>query len=109
MGNSLVDNFWFDPSGNLIKQKPAGGSLTSKRLLDALSWPAKEYRSYNTAETGYPYPISVANDTVMQQVETTYDEASNAILQTTRDRFHNATGNGGLYSPSGTQPQARVS
>ena len=109
VGNSLTDNSWFDPAGNLIKQKPAGSSLTSKRLLDALSRVSKQYSSYNTAETGYPYPISVTNDTVFQQVEMTFDEANNVIQETTRDRFHNATGTGELTSPSGSQPQARVS
>jgi RHS repeat-associated protein len=109
IGNSLIDNSWFDPAGSIIKQKPAGSSLTTKRLIDALGRVSKQYTSYNTAETGYPYPISVANDAVFQQVETTYDEASNSILQTTRDRFHNATGTGELTSPSGAQPQARVS
>jgi RHS repeat-associated protein len=109
VGNALTDNFWYDPSGNLIKQRQAGSSTLVKRVLDALGRAAKEYTSYNTSETGYPYPISVANDTVFRQVENSYDNASNVIEQTTRERFDNATGTGELTSPSGSQPQARVS
>jgi YD repeat-containing protein len=44
----------------------------------------------------------------MQQVETSYDAASNVIQQLTRRRFHDATGSGGLGSPTVT-PYARVS
>jgi RHS repeat-associated protein len=51
----------------------------------------------------------VANNTVLQQVETAYDDASNLIQTTTRNRFHDATGLGELTTPGGAQPKARVS
>jgi hypothetical protein len=109
VGNPLVNNSWYDPSSNLIKQESAGSSTLQKMLLDALARTIKQYTSYDTAETGYPYPVSVASDTVFQQIETAFDAASNVILQTTRERFHNATGTGELTSPTGVQPKARVS
>jgi hypothetical protein len=40
---------------------------------------------------------------------TTYDEAGNATLITSRSRLHDATGTGELTTPSGSQPMARVS
>jgi RHS repeat-associated protein len=109
VGNSLTTNTWYDPSGNVIKVAQAGSNLLQKSMYDGVDRTTTQYQSYNTGETGYPYPVNVASDTVFQQVETTFDAASNVILQTTRDRFHNATGTGSLTGPSGTQPQARVS
>ena len=109
VGNSLTTNTWYDPSGNVIKAAQAGSKLLQKTVYDGVNRIITQYQSYNTGETGYPYPVSVANDTVFQQVETMFDAASNLILQTTRDRFHNATGTGGLTSPSGAQPKARAS
>jgi len=44
----------------------------------------------------------------MEQTETCYDPASNAIQTNTRMRYHNAVGTGPLGSPSSTQPKARV-
>ena len=109
VGNSLTTNTWYDPSGNVIKAAQAGSNLLQKTVYDGIGRTIRQYQSYNTGETGYPYPISVTDDTVFQQVETTFDTASNVVLQTTRDRFHNATGTGGLTSPSGAQPKSRVS
>ena len=108
-GNSLTNNTWFDPSGNAIKTSQAGSSLLQKTVYDGVSRAITQYQSHNTSETGYPYPVSVASDTIFQQAETTFDDASNIILQTTRARFHDATGTGVLTSPSGSQPKARVS
>lgn len=108
VGNSLIDSFWFDPSGNLIKQNLSGGSILEKTVYDGVGRLSKQYASYNSAETAYPYPISVANDTVFQQVETTFDAATNRVQQIVRRRFHDATGTGDLTSPSGSQPRARV-
>jgi len=108
VGNSLVDNIWYDPSGNIIKIISAGSELLEKTVFDGVTRPKTRYKSYNTGETGYPYPISVTGDTVLQQTETIYDAASNIVQQTVRDRFHNATGTGTLQGPSGSNPLARV-
>jgi RHS repeat-associated protein len=108
VGNSLSDNFWYDPTGYVIKSISAGANLAEKRLRDGLGRISKAYSSVNTSETGYPYPLSVVNDTVFQQVETTFDAASNTVQSTVRQRMHNATGTGGLVDPS-TNPTARVS
>lgn len=52
-------------------------------------------------------PGSVADATVVQQTESSYDAASNLIATTSRQRFAEATGNGPLEDPS-TEPEARV-
>jgi hypothetical protein len=43
---------------------------------------------------------SVANDTVLEQVQTVYDADSNPIETIDSQRFHNATGTGPLGSPT---------
>lgn len=60
------------------------------------------------SETGYPTPGDVSDNTIMEQTETTYDAASNAIQTIKRMRYHNATGTGELGTPSSTQPKARA-
>ncbi len=100
-GNSLEDNFWFDEAGNLVRRKPVGSSAFELMTYDSLNRVSIRYRAYG--------PGNVSGDTVMQQDEMTYDEASNVIHQLTRERFHDATGTGNLTTPGGSQPKARVS
>ena len=65
------------------------------------------YLSYDTAETSYADAGNVTGDTVRQQEEFTYDQASNFIQRTRRVRFHDATGTGELTTLGGAQPKAR--
>jgi len=108
VGNSLSDNTWFDAAGNVIKQLPAGSSAFAKFVYDNLGRAVTRHVGYDLSGETYSQASSVADDTIMEQVETTYDEAGNAIQVTSRQRFHNATGTGDLTSPGGAQPQARV-
>jgi len=107
--NSLVGNFWFDPSGNPIKSLLSGSQLFAKNVFDGAGRQTTSYRGYDLTPETYALVSSVADDTIMQQVESTLDPASNVIQSTTRRRFHNATGTGDLTSPAGPQPLARVS
>ena len=110
-GNSLIETMWYDPSGNLMKHVPLGTQVFEKMQYDGLNHQTARYLCYNTSEadTDYSAAGSITGDTVLKQVETSYDEASNVIQLTNRDRFHNATGTGALTAPGGSQPQARVS
>jgi RHS repeat-associated protein len=109
VGNSLTDNYWCDPLGRLVKVNAAGSSMSVKTVFDTIGRVTKVYSCLNTSETGYPYPISVASATVFQQVENTYDFASNLIQIIARHRMHNASGtaHGDLGNPT-TSPTARV-
>jgi len=59
-------------------------------------------------DTGYADALTVTGDAVLDQSENTYDAAGNVILVTTRQRFHDETGTGGLGSPA-SGVKARVS
>ena len=108
VGNALVSNTWYDAAGNKIKEQPAGSQAFTKTVYDSLGRPVKRYVGHDTDETAYADASGVSDDTIIEQVETTYDDAGNVLQTTTRQRFHNATGTGELTSPSGSQPKARV-
>lgn len=90
VGNSLSDNSWFDQTGHLIKQLPAGSSRFTKISYDSLGRATVRYSGYDLDETSYSEASSVTDDTIMEQSETAFDNAGNAIQQTVRQRYHNA-------------------
>lgn len=110
-GNSLIEKFWYDPSGNLMKHVPLGTLVFEKKQFDGLNRVIASYLCYNTSEadTNYSAAGAITGDTVLNQTELTYDACSNLIETTSRERFHNATGTGALTTPGGSQPKARVS
>ena len=108
VGNALVSNTWYDAAGNTIKQQSPGSQAFTKTVYDSLGRAVKQYLGHDTDETAYADASSVSDDTIVEQVETTYNDAGNVLQTTTRQRFHNATGTGELTTPSGSQPKARV-
>jgi len=108
VGNALTDNTWRDAAGNVLKSFPAGSQLATKIVYDSLGRETAQYIGYNYSDTSYATATSVTGDTILKQVETTYDAASNIIQTNVRQRYHNTTGTGPLGSPSSAQPQARV-
>ncbi|MBX3452388.1 MAG: hypothetical protein KF777_22720 [Planctomycetaceae bacterium] len=114
VGNALTDNTWYDASGNVLCSLPAGSFLFAKTEYDSLGRTAKQFTGYNPdADLSDPLgdgsPDSVTNDVILEQSETTYDDASNVLQTTFRQRYHNApdTQLGELQDPS-TSPKARV-
>ena len=109
VGNGLTDNFWYDPAGNSVMSLPAGSSLYTKTTFDSLNRPTVQYRGYNLSGTSYADAFSVTDDVVLQQVELTFDDASNVVQTTTRERYHNAPNTQtGPLQDRGTTPKARV-
>ena len=110
-GRSVQNKTWYDPCGNIIKQVQAGSQQFQKTQYDSLNRAVKAFLcfDFSEADDNYGAAGNVVGNTVQQQTETAYDEASNTIQLTTRMRFHNATGTGELTTPDGAQPQARVS
>jgi len=109
VGNALVDNTWYDPSSNVLMRLPPGSSTFSKSAFDALSRQTVQYVGYYSGPISYAQAVSITGATIVEQVETSWDEASNNIQTTSRQRFHDAMGTGPLSEPGGAQPQARVS
>jgi len=70
--------------------------------------PVKKSRIKNRVILSKMNERPAIRDSLLQQVETTFDGNSNAILVTARDRFHDETGTGALGTAS-TGVKARVS
>ncbi|ADB18360.1 YD repeat protein [Pirellula staleyi DSM 6068] len=109
IGNSLVDQTWYDARGNVAKLQPAGSKAFSKTFYDGVGRSTATFTGYDTSETSYADALTVTGDTIFEQSETLYDNASNVLFATSRQRFHNATGTGSLQGPSGSEPKSRDS
>ncbi len=111
VGNVLVDNFWYDAAGNAIKELPAGSQRFTKSAFDGVGRETARYDGYYTGSGVEPYAdvgVITADNKIFEQVLTSYDGASNRLQLTAYQRFHDATGNGVLNLPNGSQPKARV-
>src|SRR5260221_1822069 len=80
-GNSLVEKFWFDPSGNLMKHVPLGAQVFEKTQYDGLNRVTIRYLCYNTSEADPDYSAAgaITGNTVLEQLEITLDTANNPI------------------------------
>ena len=93
-----------------MKQQPRGSKLFTKMVYDGVNRETKRYLAYDTDESSYNDADDVTGDTVLEQIESTYDDASNVMQITNRQRYHTAaaTQTGELQGPSGSDPKARV-
>lgn len=104
----LKTESWYDPRGLLIKTVQPGFNGYTKTQFDTLRRVNSSYLAYPPTGGLDGNSNDVTDDIVIEQNETSYDDASNLLLRTARQRFHDATGTGPLNGPSGLQPLARV-
>ncbi|MCZ2341705.1 MAG: hypothetical protein LC104_07900 [Bacteroidales bacterium] len=114
VGNSLVDNMFYDASGNVIESRPAGSDAFTTSVYDGVNRPTAQYVGYVGSGTSSSSSSSssggvLAGDVIFEQSETGYDAAGNVTFATSRQRFHDATGTGPLQGPTGWQPKSRDS
>jgi RHS repeat-associated protein len=109
VGNALVQNTWYDAAGHAIKQQSPGSQAFTKTVYDSLGRVVKTYTGYDTDETVWSDASSVADDTIVEQSETVYDDAGNVLETIQRQRLHNEseTAAGALVDLS-TSPKARA-
>jgi RHS repeat-associated protein len=105
--SALTTKEYFDHRGDTIETVTAGGAVT-KDKFDGVGRLTIEYTTDGASGNTWANAGSVTGDNVLQQVETTFDADSNAILVTTRQRFDNETATGSLGDPNNS-PKARVS
>lgn len=113
VGNSLVGNSWYDPSGNLLqKVNPGDGQVFSKSTYNGVNWVTAAYTGYNPSGTSYSQATTVTNDIILEQTQNTFDEVGNLVSVASFQRLNDApssgTGSTGALS-YGTQPKGRVS
>ena len=115
VGNALTANTWFDAGGNTIKQVTAGAKNEDafiKTAYDGVGRQTASYTGYYTGAGSESYADAgqiTSDNKIFTQSLTSYDDATNIIQQDDYQRFHDATGNGELNLPTGSQPKARVS
>jgi YD repeat-containing protein len=97
--NTLYSETWYDSRGEVIKELSPGG-LVSKMGYDGLGRTTVTYTSDGGGDSGYSDASTVTGDTVLEQVEYTYDNDGNVIQTTDRQRFHDASGTGALGNPT---------
>jgi len=108
LGNSLVDNTWYDPADNTVKTLVAGSDLWTKTTFDSLGRELAIYVGYG-ADASYGDIFSVTGNVVLSQTGIVYDDGGNPIQRIQRERYHNAPASqtGALGWPSVT-PNARA-
>jgi RHS repeat-associated protein len=107
VGNNLVSNTWYDPSGRVLVQWPAGSQAFQSLVYDAVGRVTTAYTAYQPGwSSGMPV---IASSIVMEEQFTDYDDAGNVCYTRRKQRYDNATGNGPLKDHGAAQPQARVS
>lgn len=113
VGNSLVDNTFYDASGNVVETRPSGSEAFTKSVYDGIARVIERYVGYTegvfSSSSSSSSSSSGSGDFIFEQTETVYDAASNVIFVIRRQRFHDATGTGPLNGPNGPQPKSRDS
>ncbi len=113
VGNALIGNTWYDPSGNVLQSIGEGaGKVFTKQTYNGVGWVMSSYRGYNTSGVSYSQATTVSGDIIVEQKDNTYDEAGNIVGSAMSQRLNDApasgTGSTGALSYS-SDPKARVS
>ncbi len=107
-GNALESNQWFNANGQTIKSASPGSEAFTKTVYDAVGRATTTYVAYYDGG-GTDDPESIASNKVLTESSMEYDDAGHILLSTGKYRLHDATGNGSLNGPSGSQPKSRDS
>jgi RHS repeat-associated protein len=96
-GNYLVGNIWYDEGTNIIQQiQPGDGQRFTKNVYNGAGWMTASYVGYNTNGTNWTQANedpTTAQDTIIEQVLTTYDNVGNQTLQANYERLNDANPN----------------
>ncbi len=102
IGIPLEANHWYDGTGNLIKSQKPRRSTWTKTVFDSLGRPTASFLCYPQDGQDDGPSNDVTADIVIEQNETSYDDASNITGTVRLLRFHDATGTGALDGPTGS-------
>ncbi|MEX2027309.1 MAG: hypothetical protein WEH44_08405, partial [Pirellulaceae bacterium] len=102
-GNTLTDNAWYDAESNVLKSRPASSVAFAKSTYDGLGRATARYTAYYDGG-GTDDPASLTDNKVFEQVEISYDDASNVTAQATLMRYHDAAGTGALVAGTTARP-----
>ena len=92
-----------------MKRRNVGSEAFAKVAYDGARRMKALYIACNPDAEDYSEAGNVDGDTVLEQLDITYDHAGNAVFEIYQQRNHDATGLGHLKGPNGDQPEARAS
>ena len=107
VGDYLSRMSWYDDRGQVVKTATANG-LFQKYAYDGLGRIVASSTSYDTDETAYAEADDVSGDTVIQQGQTWYDQAGQAIATATYERLPDDTSTSGALSAANSYATAMV-
>ena len=89
---ATVVNTFFDPDGNVIETQAGGTQEFVKNVYDGLGDPIHVYDGYDpTGSESWASAGSVAGDVILNETDTLYDPAGDAILVTSFDSFNDSS------------------
>lgn len=110
-GIKLTSNIWYDERGSVLQQIGAGaGAVFTKTAYNKNGWPLHQYVGYNhTGGMSWTQAGTVANDIILSQTDTTYDNVGNVIVTKNCERLNSESETMPDALSYGTSPKARVS
>ena len=102
VGDYLSTYIWYDPAGNVIKTQTGTTGAFTKTQYDGLGRPVVQYTGYDVDEpvedsgTWDAANVVDSTDTIVEQTQTWYDAASNAVATADYQRFPNSAATGAL-------------
>ncbi len=97
--SGLTTNYYFDHRGDLIAESDPGG-MWSKHQYDGAGREVMDFTTDGGSGTTWAAAGYETEDTVLEQVQTVFNNDGNSIETIDRQRFHNATGTGALGDPT---------
>jgi hypothetical protein len=70
------------------------GQVFTKTAYNGVHWVTATYTGYNTTGTNYTQAQTPANDIIIEQTQSTYDEGGRAASNATSQRLNDAGGEG---------------
>ena len=107
MGDYLPSKTWYDARGHVVKTATANG-LFQKYAYDGLGRMVASYTCFDTDETAYADADDVSGDTVIEQSQTWYDPAGQAVATATYQRLPDDTSTTGALTAANSYATATV-
>lgn len=100
---ALTDETWYDATGAVLKSLPSGSEAFNKNSYDAIGRQTASYTGYYDG-SGSDSPLDLTDNVIVEQNETTYDQASNVTQTASLVRYHDGTGTGPLDAGTNARP-----
>jgi YD repeat-containing protein len=96
-GDYLATNYWYDGDGNLLATQTGSNGAFQKYAYDGLGDQVESYVCYGAGDaSAWGSAVSASYDTVIQQTQTFYDAAGEAVATATFEALPGASWSGPL-------------